>query len=567
MKADGLAAGKGVVVAQTVAEAEAAIDMMFGGGLGDAGAEVVVEEFLDGEEASFFALCDGETAIPLVSAQDHKRVFDGDQGPNTGGMGAYSPVPIMTPAMERRAMDEFVLPTVAAMKEMGMPFTGVLYLGLMITASGPKLIEYNVRFGDPECQVLMLRLMSDIVPALLASAEGQLGNFDLRWFPDTALTVVMATKGYPGSYGKGSVIEGLDDGGRGGRRRDLPRRHRRARRAHRRHWRAGAQCLRARQERSGGAAARLCRGRPYPLAGGILPPRHRLARGRAGAGAHANVCTMTKSLAVALGGGGARGIAHIAVLEVLDEMGVRPTAIAGTSAGAMIGAAYAAGMSGRDIRRHVIALAHNRSEVLRRLVAARAGSFASLFSGGFGSATQVDGEKFCEHFLPATMPDDFSALKIPLLIIASDLYRRQQVVLSSGSLRRAVAASMALPTVVRPIVIDDRVLVDGGATNPLPFDQLRDRADVVIAVDISGEPNDTRRDIPTPWEAILATILVMGQAITNEKLKHGAPDLIIRPNVGLFRTLDFFQASAILRVCEAGKAEIRQRLTALLEAS
>ncbi len=274
---------------------------------------------------------------------------------------------------------------------------------------------------------------------------------------------------------------------------------------------------------------------------------------------------MTKSLAIALGGGGARGIAHIAVLEVLDELGVRPTAIAGSSVGAMIGAAYAAGLSGRDIRRHVIALAHDRSEVYRRLVAARAGSFASLFSGGFGSATQVDGEKFCEHFLPAAMPEDFSALKIPLMVIASDLYRRQQVVLTSGPLRRAVAASMALPTVVRPISIDDRVLVDGGATNPLPFDQLRGRADVIVAVDISGEPNDERRDIPSPWEAILATILVMGQAIINEKLKHGAPDLIIRPNVGLFRTLDFFQASAILRVCETSKAEIRQRLTALLE--
>jgi NTE family protein len=274
---------------------------------------------------------------------------------------------------------------------------------------------------------------------------------------------------------------------------------------------------------------------------------------------------MTKSLAIALGGGGARGIAHIAVLEVLDELGVRPTAIAGSSVGAMIGAAYAAGMSGRDIRRHVIALAHDRSEVYRRLVAARAGSFASLFSGGFGSATQVDGEKFCEHFLPAAMPQDFSELQIPLMVIASDLYRRQQVVLTSGRLRRAVAASMALPTVVRPISIDDRVLVDGGATNPLPFDQLRGRADVIVAVDISGEPNDERRDIPSPWEAILATILVMGQAIITEKLKHGAPDLIIRPNVGLFRTLDFFQASAILRVCETSKAEIRQRLTALLD--
>ena len=273
---------------------------------------------------------------------------------------------------------------------------------------------------------------------------------------------------------------------------------------------------------------------------------------------------MTKSLAIALGGGGARGIAHIAVLEVLDDLGVRPTAIAGSSVGAMIGAAYAAGMSGRDIRRHVIALAHNRSDVLRRLLAARAGSIASLFSDGFGSATQVDGEKFCAHFLPDTMPKDFSELRIPLIVIASDLYRREQVAISSGPLRCAVAASMALPTLVRPITIDGRILVDGGATNPLPFDQLRGRADVIVAVDISGEPNPERRDVPSPWEAILNTILVMGQAITNEKLKHGAPDLIVRPNVGLFRTLDFFQASAILRVCEPSKAEIREKIAALL---
>jgi phosphoribosylamine---glycine ligase len=211
VKADGLAAGKGVVVAQSAAEAEAAIDMMFGGGLGSAGTEVVVEEFLQGEEASFFALCDGETAIPFASAQDHKRVFDGDEGPNTGGMGAYSPAPVMTPELSRRAMDEIVLPTVRAMKAIGAPYKGVLYAGLMITAQGPKLIEYNVRFGDPECQVLMLRLMSDLVPALLASCDGMLKNFDLRWYPDAALTVVMAAKGYPGMTAKGSVIEGLDD--------------------------------------------------------------------------------------------------------------------------------------------------------------------------------------------------------------------------------------------------------------------------------------------------------------------------------------------------------------------
>ncbi|HEX5508200.1 MAG TPA: phosphoribosylamine--glycine ligase [Pseudolabrys sp.] len=210
VKADGLAAGKGVVVAETVAEAEAAIDMMFGGGLGAPAWEIVVEEFLRGEEASFFALCDGETAIPLASAQDHKRVFDGDKGPNTGGMGAYSPAPVMTDEMSRRTMDEIVLPTVRAMKAMGAPYKGVLFAGLMITESGPKLIEYNVRFGDPECQVLMLRMMSDLVPALLAARDGQLRNFDLRWYPDAALTVVMAAKGYPGPYAKGSPIEGLD---------------------------------------------------------------------------------------------------------------------------------------------------------------------------------------------------------------------------------------------------------------------------------------------------------------------------------------------------------------------
>ncbi len=210
VKADGLAAGKGVVVAATVAEAEAAIDMMFQGALGAAGAEVVIEEFLAGEEASFFALADGETAIPLASAQDHKRAFDGDLGPNTGGMGAYSPAPVMTAEMTRRTMAEIVTPTLSAMKRMGAPFRGVLYAGLMIGAEGPKLIEFNVRFGDPECQVLMLRLMSDLVPALIGARDGVLKNFDLRWYDDAALTVVMAAKGYPGDYARGSLIEGLD---------------------------------------------------------------------------------------------------------------------------------------------------------------------------------------------------------------------------------------------------------------------------------------------------------------------------------------------------------------------
>ncbi len=211
VKADGLAAGKGVVVAATIAEAEAAIAMMFDGGFGAAGAEVVIEEFLTGREISFFALSDGDTAIALASAQDHKRAFDRDQGPNTGGMGAYSPTPFVTDEIQAEIMAKIILPTVGGMKARGSPFRGVLYAGVMLTAAGPKLFEYNVRFGDPECQVLMLRMMSDIVPAMLACCDGQLKNFDLRWFPEAALTVVMAAKGYPGDYSKGTHIEGLDD--------------------------------------------------------------------------------------------------------------------------------------------------------------------------------------------------------------------------------------------------------------------------------------------------------------------------------------------------------------------
>ena len=210
IKADGLAAGKGVVIAENLSDAEAAIDMMFGGGLGQAGSEVLIEERLVGEEVSFFALCDGETAIPLASAQDHKRVGDGETGPNTGGMGAYSPANVMTPQMQARTMDEIIVPTLRAMKAMGAPYKGVLFAGLMITNEGPKLIEFNVRFGDPETQVLMLRLMSDLLPALIAARDGQLKSFDLRWYPNAALTVVMAAKGYPGDHEKGSVIKGLD---------------------------------------------------------------------------------------------------------------------------------------------------------------------------------------------------------------------------------------------------------------------------------------------------------------------------------------------------------------------
>ncbi|HEX8165708.1 MAG TPA: phosphoribosylamine--glycine ligase [Beijerinckiaceae bacterium] len=209
VKADGLAAGKGVVVAATFVEAERAVDDMLGGALGGASAEVVIEECLFGEEASFFALSDGATAVPLGTAQDHKRAFDGDEGPNTGGMGAYSPAPALTPDLEARVMREIVAPTLKAMAGRGAPFTGVLYAGLMLTAEGPKLIEYNVRFGDPEAQVLMPRLKSDLVPALLAACDGALKGFSLSWSDEAALAVVLAAKGYPGAYARGSEIRGL----------------------------------------------------------------------------------------------------------------------------------------------------------------------------------------------------------------------------------------------------------------------------------------------------------------------------------------------------------------------
>ncbi|MGB6347761.1 MAG: phosphoribosylamine--glycine ligase [Methyloceanibacter sp.] len=210
IKADGLAAGKGVVIAETKDEAEAAIDACFSGAFGDAGAELVIEEFLRGEEASFFVLVDGQTVLPLITAQDHKRAFDGDQGPNTGGMGAYAPAPLMTQALVHRTMNEIVEPTVRAMAEAGTPFKGVLYAGLMIEDGAPKLIEYNARFGDPECQALMLLLRSDLLPALLAAAQGKLEGVSLDWRAGAAICVVMATKGYPGPYAKGSEIKGLE---------------------------------------------------------------------------------------------------------------------------------------------------------------------------------------------------------------------------------------------------------------------------------------------------------------------------------------------------------------------
>ena len=210
VKADGLAAGKGVIVAMTLEEAHAAIDDMFSGSFGDAGAEVVIEEFMDGEEASYFILCDGTDVLAIGTAQDHKRIGEGDTGPNTGGMGAYSPAPVLTDAIAQRAMDNIIKPCVAEMARQNMPYQGVLYAGLMIKDGVPRLVEYNVRFGDPECQVLMMRLGAQVLDLLQACAEGRLKDAQVNWADDHAMTVVMAAKGYPGSYTKGTAIHGLD---------------------------------------------------------------------------------------------------------------------------------------------------------------------------------------------------------------------------------------------------------------------------------------------------------------------------------------------------------------------
>ncbi len=211
VKADGLAAGKGVILCRNENEAYAAIDhIMTEAAFGEAGSEVVIEEMMTGEEASFFALVDGTTAVPLVAAQDHKAAFDGDEGPNTGGMGAYTPAPVIDAKLSRQVMDTIITPTIEGMAAEGTPYKGVLYAGLMMTKKGPQLIEYNVRFGDPECQPMMMRLKSDLLDLLLACAEGRLAKVKLEWRKEAALSVVMATQGYPGPYGKGSEIKGLE---------------------------------------------------------------------------------------------------------------------------------------------------------------------------------------------------------------------------------------------------------------------------------------------------------------------------------------------------------------------
>jgi NTE family protein len=270
-----------------------------------------------------------------------------------------------------------------------------------------------------------------------------------------------------------------------------------------------------------------------------------------------------KTVALALGGGGARSLAQVPILEALDELGVQPVAIAGSSFGAVVAAAFASGMSGKAMRRTAIALAHDRAGTWSRLYAARAAGWAEWLAAPLGNPLLIDAEKFCDAFLPADVPDDFSALRIPLTVVATDLHARGEVALSSGSLRPAIAASIAIPGLMRPVERDGCVLVDGAAVNPLPFDHLRGKADIVVAVDASVGPRDPV-GVPDPWEAVAATIDVIGHGIVTRKLAGGGPDLLIRPNAGVFRLFDFFRASAILRAAEPFKAEAKARLEPLL---
>lgn len=272
---------------------------------------------------------------------------------------------------------------------------------------------------------------------------------------------------------------------------------------------------------------------------------------------------MKKTVALALSGGGARSLAQIPVLEALDDMGVTPVAVAGVSFGAVIAAAYCAGMSGKAIRRVAIELAHDRGGTLSRLAGARASSLGEWLASPFGNPLLLDPEKVCAEILPSEVPGDFAALKIPLTVVATDLHARSEAVMSAGALNSAVAASLAIPALMRPVMRDGLVLVDGAAVNPLPFDHLRGKADVVIAVDASTGPL-TPGGMPDPLEALGATMAVIGQGIVARKLAAGAPELLLRVNVGVFRLFDFFRASAILRAADPVKAELKQRLSALM---
>jgi NTE family protein len=274
----------------------------------------------------------------------------------------------------------------------------------------------------------------------------------------------------------------------------------------------------------------------------------------------------TPTVAIAFGGGGARGLGHIAVLEALDELGVAPTAIAGTSIGAVIGAGYAAGMSGKDIRAYALGSLRNRSTLMRKLLRARVGRFSDLVLRGRGNPVLLDGEICLDLFWPDEVPDYFEDLKTPLLVVATDFHERRELVLSHGALASAVAGSMAIPGLIRPVAHDHRFLIDGGAVNPLPYDVLFDRADIVVAVDVTFGARREAPRRPTPFQSIIGAAQIMQGAITAQKLKLRPPDILVRPGVEQFGVLDFLRVGKILHAAEAAKDELKRALTARFEA-
>ena len=270
------------------------------------------------------------------------------------------------------------------------------------------------------------------------------------------------------------------------------------------------------------------------------------------------------SIALALGGGGARGLAHIPVLEALDELGLKPVMISGTSMGAIIGAAYAAGISGQTIRKHILSLLRNRSDVMARLLKARVGRFADLLAGGMGNPVMIDAEVFLDHFWPHDVPDHFEQLQIPFIAVATDFLGRKEAAISTGLLAPAVAGSMAIPGLIKPVQANGMILVDGGAVNPLPYDHLVGKAEIVIACDVNGGPVADKPGLPKPFEAMFGSAQIMSASITNQMLRFNAPDILVRPPIDSFRVLDFFKARAILEAAEGVKDEIKRGLEARL---
>lgn len=271
-------------------------------------------------------------------------------------------------------------------------------------------------------------------------------------------------------------------------------------------------------------------------------------------------------VALALGGGGARGLAHIPMLEAFDDLGIVPAAIAGTSMGAIFGAAYASGISGREIHEATSATLNDRRAVMAKLRQARTGRFLDMFNG-LGNPVLVDAEAFCELFLPTALAPTFEACRIPLAVVATDYYARREAVFRAGPLRRAVAASMAIPGLIRPVEIDGRIFVDGAAVNPLPLDHLAGSADIVVAVDVTGGPARPTRETSHPgaWDAMFGTVQILQATIVEAKLASHPPDILVRPNVDLFKALDFFQASVIFRLAQPARDELKRRLAALLD--